>query len=428
MAEEDIASKRIIFECIHPGEVYIGTNRYGEVDVLHRKRKMTVRQMAQKFGDTDAKFNALPQRLKTSLKRSPFAEMEILHAIYPRERFDPAKIDKKNKKFASVWLLGNDLLEESGMDEFPAGVWRYFLSGKEVYGISPAWLIMPEILAINKMSKTMLAASQRAVDPPVMAHSSLKDRVQRTPGGITYYDDPNAIIKPIESGMQYPIGIDREKAKQQAIKEAFHVDLFLMLTQMEGGAKTATEVNELMAEKAAILGAELGPLNRTLDKILEIVFSIEHIAGRMPPPPSELLVAAKQNPALSFDPVYIGPLAQAQKQKFGTQGIQMGLQFAAQMIGLNPSVAVRVNWDKTLTKGLEEFGFPASCIQNDQVVQQAQQAQQQAAEQQAQAAQGQQSMEGLKGFSEADRNLGGKLSNAIQQHLTNQSGQALGVQ
>jgi len=50
IAEEDIGDGRIIFEAVHFGEIYISENKYGEADVLHRKRKITARQMVQMFG------------------------------------------------------------------------------------------------------------------------------------------------------------------------------------------------------------------------------------------------------------------------------------------------------------------------------------------------------------------------------------------
>ena len=64
--EEDIADGRIVFESVHPGEIYIAENQYGEVDLLHRKRKLTIRKLIQEFGAEN-----LPEAIKRMRSRNP---------------------------------------------------------------------------------------------------------------------------------------------------------------------------------------------------------------------------------------------------------------------------------------------------------------------------------------------------------------------
>ena len=149
----------------------------------------------------------------------------------------------------------------------------------------------------------------------------MEGKVQLKPRGLNYQKNGDSIT-PIHTGQGFPIGIDREQAKQRSIRERFHVDTFLMLANLEGrGQRTAYEVSQMMSEKAAVLGAELGPLNTCLDNILDRVFDIETAAGRIAPPPDVLQEMAEQDPNLRFDPQYMGPLAQAQRERFQKDGL-----------------------------------------------------------------------------------------------------------
>lgn len=406
--EEDLAEDRIVFETIHPGEFYMAENKYGEIDVLHRKKKLTARKLEQMFGKEN-----LPDKIKNSLNEQPFGEHEVIHAVFPREEFDDRMKDVKNKRFASVWMIteGNTIARISGFDEFPYHSWRYIKTGKEVYGASPAMLAMADIEGLNIMDKTMLAAAQMSVDPPLNVPAYLQGQVQWKPRGLNYLKDANADrITPANTGINYPVGTDMQARKQAQIKERFHVDTFLLLTQLSGqqGSRTATEVNELMAEKAAILGAELGPFNKQIDSILDHVYAIETNAGRMPAPPDILLEMADEDKAIRFDPEYQGPLAKAQQDRFGKDPFRKFFIDIAPVIQLDPDALDNFDLDAIARTLADEL--PSEAINSlDKVAKIREgkaQAQQELDEQEALA----QGAEGIKTVSEADKNLNGQLS------------------
>lgn len=364
-AEEDLAEGRIIFEAVHPGESYIAENRYGEIDCFHRKRKLSARKMIQMFGDK------CPEQIKNCYKNQPFTEFEVIHAVYPREDFDPRKKDVLNKRYASVWLLmtGNIVLRESGFEEFPYNVWRYLRTGKSPYGISPAMLAMADIKGVNLMGKTLQGAAQLAVDPSYTVPAYLEGKVQLRPRGINYVKDSQDKILPVNTGSTFPVGIDREEAKQRSIRERFHVDTFLMLTSMQNrGDRTAYEVSEMMGEKAAVLGAELGPLNTTLDSILDRVYQIEFDAGRMPEPPEALYALYEQDPHLRFDPMYMGPLAQAQRERFQNDGFRKFMIQVGPIAEIDPSVLDNFDLDEASRMIADMASIPQEIIRPKEAV------------------------------------------------------------
>jgi len=419
--EEDLSDARIIFETVHPGEIFISENKYGEIDILHRKRKRTARQLVQMFGADN-----LTPAVKMTYDNQPFQEYEIIHAVFPREEYDDRMKDAKNKRFASVWLLsaGNHICRVSGYDFFPYHVWRYMRTGKEPYGISPAILAMADIKGLNLISKSLLGAAQLAVDPAYTVPSYLQGKVQLKPRGLNYVTNYQDRILPVNTGSNFPVGIDREQAKQRAIKERFHVDTFLMLANLnEGrGQRTAYEVSELMAEKAAVLGAELGPLNMQLDQILDHVYNIENSAGRMPRPPDILVVMAGEDPYLRFDPVYMGPLAQAQRERFQKEGIRKFFAEVSPLVQLKPEALDILDADKTFRILADSNGVPEEILKGPEEVASIRQARLEAMQQETQAENAERALQGIKTATEADKNTGGKLSEMMGQAMGGAAG------
>ncbi len=410
--EEDLARESISFEAVHPGENYITENRYGEIDVLHRKRKMSARQLVQKFGKGN-----VTEAIKDAYDKNPFAEFEVIHAVFPREEYDDRMKDAKNKRYASIWYIpaGRKIALVSGFDNFPHHVWRYMRSGKEPYAITPATLAMPNIKGLNLMAKSILGAAQMAVDPPLNVPAYLEGKVQWKPRGLNYYEPgTDKGVYPVLQTSNLPFGIEQEEAKQKDIKEAYHVDTFLMLASLEGrGQRTAYEVSELMAEKAAVLGAELGPLNRELDAILDSVYHIEVAAGRMPPPPDILLEIASQDRALRFDPVYMGPLAQAQRERFAKDGLRKFLTEVAGLVQIDQAVLDNLKTDDTFIFLADTDSVPAELLRSPDERDKVRQGRMTAMRQQDAMEELQGMAEGLQKASAADKNTGGKLSDAV---------------
>ena len=422
-AEEDIAKERIVFEAVHPGEIYIAENRFGEIDVLHRKRKLSAKKMVEMFGR-----EAVPEPVRQAYENNPFQDFEVIHAVFPREEYDTRKLGPKNKPYASVWMMpaGNHLLAEKGFSKFPYHCWRYLRNGKDPYGLSPAHLAMADIKGLNLMSKTLLGAGQLAVDPAYNVPSYLLGKVRLKPRGINYMENPSDRITPVNTGEKFPIGKDREEAKQVAIRERFHVDTFLMLSQMQGGQKTAYEVSELMAEKAAVLGAELGSFNTELDAVLDDVYEIETSAAvsRMPMIPEILQDMAAADKSLRFDPMYMGPLAQAQRERFAKDGIRkffvelrglVDIQLAA---GGAADVLDNFDLDEAARSLADTNRVPSKIIKPKEAVAMARQGRMQAMQAASQKEDAMGALQGLKTMSEADRNTGGKISGALSDAMT----------
>ena len=404
---ENTTVSKILFHTRHCAEICIAENEQGIVDTVYRKYKIQARQAAKKFGKEN-----LSLSLQNALEKNPFTEFEFIHALFPREERQLGKLNAKNKPFASYWLQleGKKMVLESGYDSNPFSVWRYRKASNEVYGRSPASTALSDIIGLNLISKTLLKAAELSVEPSYNVPSELMGKVRIRPRGMNYYDDEKRVISPVLSGINFPVGIDREDKKREIIQDHFKVDFFLMLSRAER-QMTATEIIERQGEKAAVLGTAIGRLNyECLDPTIDRTFDIEYNAGRIDDPPDILL----EQPGARIDVDYMGPLAQAQKRLFQTQGIIRSLEGLKPILDVNPDSADIVDWDDTARQVLESYGMPQKTIRSMDEVLGIREARAQFQKQQLTMENMERIIQQSKTVAEVDDLSGGKLSEAIK--------------
>lgn len=365
--EEDIQKGKIVFNVFHPGELFIAENKFGIIDTVLREIKLDARTAVDKFGAE----NLTKQCREAAEKETQFKKFTFIHAVFPRYDRDYDKVDARNKPWASVWMQpetdnesrepDGHIVRESGYDYNPHHVWRY-KRGTTAYGYGPGEDALAEVMGANVITKDLLKAADKSVNPSYNVPVELHGKVDVSPNGMNYYIDANKIVTPVSQGIDFPVGIDREERLQASIERHFKVEFFTLLSNLamrQGHTKTATEVIELQGEKAAVLGRPINRLNHeVLDLVIEDIFLIELRAGRLPSPPPVLEKLAGE----SIIPKYMGPLAQAQRKLFSLQGISQGISQLVPLAQLNPEVLDIVNGDVTASEILEATGFPAKAI------------------------------------------------------------------
>ena len=365
LVTEDVADKSIVFNVRHPLECYIAENFNGKVDTVFRRFEMTFREVVQQWPEGNFSKSVLE-----GAQKNPYDKVAIIHAVFPKDETEIGELASGNKKpFASVYKEekeNDEIISIGGFKAFPYVVWRYSTNSGEVYGSSPAQRALVDIRAVNAISETMLDAAHIAARPAYNVPMEQRGRVRIVPNGMNYYeDDPDRVITPVRTGIQYPIGIDQEERRRALIREHFKVDFFLLLAQTQGRSMTATEVMELQSEKAAILGATIGRLNSEYgDPVLERVFQIEKDAGRLPPVPPKLARFAGED--IRFD--YLGPLAQAQKRLVNSQGAIRSLQSIEGILAMQPDVADSIDFDALTRLIFDTHGMPARVLRNPEEV------------------------------------------------------------
>jgi len=345
--EEEDEEETVRFFARPLSEVYILENNRERVDTVYRYFSLTARQAYQKWQGKAG------QKVLNLIEAKKFEEpVEFLHAVFPREERDPRKKDAINKPYASVWieLSQKQKVYEGGYDEFPFFCPRFTKLSGVVYGYSPAMIALPDIKMLNAMSKTILKAAQKKIDPPV--------------------------ILP-DDGFLLPFNISAGAVnfkRRTAIRRAFFADMFLMLAMLDK-QMTAKEVTERVNERMLILGPVLGRLmNELLDPIITRTFNILLRGGKLPPPPAIL-----QGQEYTIE--YISPLARAQKM-VQIQALTELLAIIREMAETIPDVLDNIDYDKTVKEFADIYNAPEILRSDEEVRQIRQQRLQQAQTQQ----------------------------------------------
>lgn len=380
IAEEEVGEGRIVFTVPHFRENFIAENQWGRVDTNYRLYKLTLRQLKDKFGLE--KMKKIDPNFQTSYDANMHAEKEILHAVYPRSDYDNGKLNGKNKPIASLWVYLSPLklIEETGYDWLPKITWRWRKNNDEWYGRSPAWDAYIDIMLSNQQGRSNLIAGHKMVEPPMVGFSDLRGTVNAGPRGWTFIDRMTAknlsevVPRPLTTGIQLPYSVEAQGRTEKIIREHFHVDFFLMLYQaaMNKTELTATQVIEMMGEKAAVLGTRVGMLqSEAFGPIHDRVFEIEWAADRMPDPPQILqdLLGVSKSKNTTAPPVqYLGPLAQAQTRLTKSRSIQAGLTMIGQVAAIKQEAMDIIDWDGSVKEILDSTGFPAKLIRSETMI------------------------------------------------------------
>ena len=393
------------------GEFMLGQNDLGKIDRFGREFYMSVWDMVQRFG-----LDNVPQNIKQQYQNKQYEQLfKVNHLIMPNTDRKPGALGNKNMPWVSLhWMDGQDgLLRESGYEDFPVISARWELKRHtDVYGYAPGWRALGDVKMLQKMTKKMLVALDKVTDPPMQVSSKVIGEVNLLPGGLTRYDGttdagvkPAYQVNPDLKSMMYVI-----ERTEKRISEQFFADMFLMISNVDAGKMTATEVAERAQEKMMMLGPVLERLkNELLDPLIERTFNICQRVGILPPPPEEI-----QGKDLHVS--YISMIAQAQKAA-SLNTIRQGYAFAAELAASNPAVMDNLDFDGALREGLAAIGATPKMIRSEEDVQNDRAARaeaQQKAQQQAQLAQALQSAKTL-----SDTQLGkGSALDAIAQGVT----------
>ena len=380
--EEDAGAGRIVFTLPHFRECYIAENQYGMVDTVYRVYKLTLRQMVQKWGMD--KMEELDRGFKRAYGSNPYAEREVIHAIYPRTDFDFTRMNGVNRPIASLWVMRSpqSLIEDAGYYDPPTVTWRWRKNSDELCGRSPGWDVYVDVMTANQQGRSNLIAGQKMVEGPMVGPADLRGQVMTGPNGWTWVENmEKQMPRPLNDNIVLPYAKDSQDRTDANIKQHFHVDFFLMLYQaaFKQVQLTATQVIGMQGEQAAVLGTRIGNFqSEGLDPTMDRVFNIEQRAGRMPEVPDIIVESGIDR--LEID--YLGPLAQAQKRLFRVQSMKAGLEMAGGVAAVIPESLDVIDGDNTMKEALELSGFPPSCIRNDDAIQTLRATRAQAAQQQ----------------------------------------------
>lgn len=346
------------------GEYFLGVDDKGRVDSFGRLYWMTIGQLVKEFG----KENVTPAVLAEYTTGHVDNWIRVCHLIEPNNDRIPDRSDFENKAWRSIqWEMGSGpdyALRIGGYDEFPVlGPRWQTRTTADVYGFGPGHKALGDVKMLMKLQKDYLLALDKVIDPPVQQDASVQNDANTLPGGVNRSSatNPNAGVRPAYQ-IQPDLKAIQEKIAltQEAIRDTFFYNLFLMLDQTDG-RMTATEVAERMQEKNIQLGNVLEHLHNELHTpLISRTFNIALRTGAIPPPPPEL-----GGQTLKIE--YISLLDQAQKM-VGTSAIQQVIAFVGQLSAVDPGAIDIIDFDEAVRVYAEMMGIPPKIIRSPEVV------------------------------------------------------------
>lgn len=359
--ENPIAGAR--YRSVHLSDVCIAEDEHGLIDTVYRRIDVSARQALRMFKD-----GQLSRQLRTKAEKKPDERVQILHVVMPRHDRDPKKRDRKNKPWFSGYyeVEAKSKISEGGYQEFPYIPSRWVTGPREIYGRSPAMTVLPDIKMLNEMSKTVIRAGQKVVDPPLLiADDGVVFPVNTKPGGATFArldGRTQAPVQPLQTGARVDIGLEMMNQRREVINDAFLISLFAIL--VESPAMTATEVLQRAQEKGALLAPTAGRLqSESLGPLIQREFAILARQNVLPPMP-ELLAEAQGE----YDIEYVSPLSRAMKAEEGV-GILRTLEMVQPIAAVDPSVMDNFDTD-TITRTLADTnGAPQKILRRAKDIQ-----------------------------------------------------------
>jgi len=366
------------FQPFITGSWGVGRNVEGDADIFFRDFTMTVKQVVESYGRLNSRghiewsnqWNTIDPWIQDAWNEGRYTETVMLtNVIIPNPNPDKYSIDPADKAWQSytyIMAMGGGLpnqyapgqtkfqgkrpvelslptereqyLSVKGYDYFPVIVPGWDIPPENDYGVDgPCEIAIDDVMTLQELAKGRLTAVDKLLRPPMVGPSSLRRHQSSIlAGGITYIEGESAKFVPaFEVDPKVAELINAEDKYEQAVNNAFYVDVFLrILTEKKISHVSAREIEEKAQEKLTTLGPLLGQVDRNQSsKIIDNAQILLSAQGRMPEPPESLI-------GQNMRPEYISPLARAAKQLMIT-GAERSVNFGVSLANAtqNPALA-----------------------------------------------------------------------------------------
>ena len=356
----------LLHRCWHLRDVAWAEDAFGRINRVHRRWAPEARQLRGMFPNVDHR------RLDKMAKESPFKPVDCRHMIVATEEFEG---DWKTP-YVSIYI---DMLHQVVMEE--VGVWtKYYViprwetvSGTQ-YAYSPALIAaLPDARLINSMTYTLLAAGEKAVDPPLIGVAeAIKGGIEAFPGGFTavdaVYDERlGDVLRPLHMGGEkyIPQAMEMVRDTRLMIAEALYTNkLSLPPSDHEMTAfETAKRIEEFIRNALPLVEPMMTDYNGGL---MEQDFDILMRGGAFGPVEDMPESLQGQN-GLDVEFKFESPIHDAQERIKGQQLLEAkGL--VTEMAPVDPLAPKMINWRVALRDALHGIGTsPAWMVEEEEM-------------------------------------------------------------
>jgi len=358
--DEDIARRSIIYRNVFVAELYFEEDEHGRVTTIYRRWRMSAANIERRWPDG----NLHPNIREAIAQKHGHREFELIQCIRPRRDVDPRRMDARGMPIESIVTMANEpwVIYEGGYSSMPLNVARYTASPREPYGRSPAMQALPDIKMVNEMTRTLMRAAHKAVDPPLAVFDDgVLTRLNNQPGKVNVggvNSDGRLLVQSLYSGGSIPIGREMLMDAREVINKAFLVPLFSVLSDTPD-RMTATEVLERAKEKGILLSPAAGRIEaEVLGPMIEREIDLLARMGLLPPMPGELIEAEGE-----YRATYDNPLNRAAKSERSIGALRT-LEALAPIAQIKPEVLDVFDWPALARMLAEDNAVPPSVLRD----------------------------------------------------------------
>ena len=392
--EEELNEEKwegLAFTTIPVRDAYFEMGADDNVLRVYRRLQYTILQLTDKFPDYN--FEHLAKVREGDEGTNVDEKFDVVFCVYKREDVDDEVTGSRKptaRPYGYKYILHRDSeqLEEGGYYQMPAFVVRWKKVSGSMWGHSPAFICLSDILQLNEVVQSTSEARIKEVDPPMKTtERGLLSDLDLTDAGLTVVMEMDELDRLLPPNPMAWSDVEIERL-QNSIKETFFIN---KLDLKESPAMTATEVLARLQQMMEMFAPTLGRLQADLlDPLIQTTYSILGRTGQLPKPPEGLLNA-------DLDIEYTGPIPRAQKNE-RAQSISMWIGELAQLAQIIPQI-IDVADDDAIARGLGyDRGVPAKMMRTEGEVKAIR-------TERAEAQQKQQEMELLQGAGKAAKDL-----------------------
>ncbi|MBO9380033.1 hypothetical protein GG804_25015 [Sphingomonas histidinilytica] len=362
----------LLFRCWHLRDCVWIENEEGKVDTLHRKWKPTIGQLGKLF---PGKLHAKVQEKLTKARPELYTEVQCRHIVMPSDEYGDERWMRRDRlgnlvtPFVSIFIDAENqhIMEAVGQRRFKYVVPRWQTVSGSQYSFSPATVAaLPDSRLIQDMSRVLLEAGEKAVNPPMVAtHGVVRSDISIYAGGVTWvdreYDERlGDALRPIaqdRSGL--PVGIDMRRDIMAMLREAFFLNT-LSLPQ-NGPEMTAYEVGQRIQEYIRQASPIFEPMEAEYNGALcELTFDVMLDAGAF----GRATDIPEALQGVDVDFRFESPLHEAIERQKGQKFLEVNQLFAT-VAEADPEIAADVDFREAFRDVVTSIGAPAKWLRSE---------------------------------------------------------------
>lgn len=350
---QDYEDGQLILRTYPLSKVGIEENNKGRVDEVFIEDEWTIKQIVQEFGE-----DALPAG---ESDKKDTDKLKVVNAVIPSNLRVLGGHNAKGKKYTSVYWLDKYAEDEkvkplrvSGYDQFPYHVPRWTKIAGETFGRGQGLMAIHDVRCLQKIMSNLLEASEKAVNPIIVANeSAIIGDVSMEPGDVIYVNNLGQTGKPIEQAFVHgdiPAGYEMLERVREQVRDYFFVNLLIRPKKKE--RQTTVEI----ADDRDEMLKQLAPMTSRMEKelfhpmIKRSIFLLDK-KELLPEPPNGMTVD-------DIKIFFTSPSARAQRG-FKVAAIRQYAQIATEMGTLDPRAVKAVDGVMALKVVADELEVPS---------------------------------------------------------------------